>query len=396
VLFEQVRWWWTKPHRHSAVKKHWEEILTLAGRFQQGQVEVEIKEKGAKRNKRSSKKNRRLRVKPVAQAEGGDAASDVVAESADNKRGGKLHTHDSAIVLIEKGNNHHHGHRRYSRHDSDSGIESTSDTLSDRSAASPLPLSSDDQFASPVIRSVQSNLRIDSSNSISDDQLSDLDIEDDDGQDENHPLPSPYTSCCHSHSHDGHDENNDFAHDNSWSGPILRSLQVVGRFVNPWPEWEDRNTGDFAAVLWWQLTRKCRNGIPKEQTVIDDTLPVQKPNFELLESFHQLSQQATLEQNPNPPVMSCTWFGQSTCFVQMDGYNILTDPIFSTRTVGDWFGPKRIQKVPCQLEDLPKIDIVLVSHNHFDHLGMFSKFCPCSSWAIRLGCLLTWLFRCLL
>ncbi|KAI8848028.1 beta-lactamase superfamily domain-containing protein [Chytridium lagenaria] len=85
--------------------------------------------------------------------------------------------------------------------------------------------------------------------------------------------------------------------------------------------------------------------------------------------------------------MSFTWFGQSTCLVQMDGYNILTDPIFSSRTVGEWVGPKRIQKVPCGLEDLPKIDIVLVSHNHYDHLDLavVRKLSNTVTWYIPKG-----------
>ncbi|KAI9363989.1 beta-lactamase superfamily domain-containing protein [Zopfochytrium polystomum] len=85
--------------------------------------------------------------------------------------------------------------------------------------------------------------------------------------------------------------------------------------------------------------------------------------------------------------MSIAWFGQSTVFVQMDGYNILTDPIFSSRTVGEWVGPKRIQRVPCRLEDLPKIDIVLVSHNHYDHLdrAVVASLRNTVTWYIPLG-----------
>ncbi|RKO87544.1 beta-lactamase superfamily domain-containing protein, partial [Blyttiomyces helicus] len=79
--------------------------------------------------------------------------------------------------------------------------------------------------------------------------------------------------------------------------------------------------------------------------------------------------------------------GQSTCFVQMDGFNILTDPIFSSRTIGEWFGPKRLRPAPCQLADLPKIDIVLVSHNHYDHLdrAIVKELGNSVKWYIPLG-----------
>ncbi|KAI9106215.1 beta-lactamase superfamily domain-containing protein [Phlyctochytrium arcticum] len=85
--------------------------------------------------------------------------------------------------------------------------------------------------------------------------------------------------------------------------------------------------------------------------------------------------------------MSVTWFGQSTCLVQMDGFNILTDPIFSSRTIGEWFGPKRLRPPPCKLADLPKIDVVLVSHDHYDHLdrAVVKELGNSVKWFIPIG-----------
>jgi L-ascorbate metabolism protein UlaG (beta-lactamase superfamily) len=55
----------------------------------------------------------------------------------------------------------------------------------------------------------------------------------------------------------------------------------------------------------------------------------------------------------------------------MDGMNILTDPIWSERcSPVSWAGPKRRQPPGIRFEDLPRIDIVLVSHNHYDHLDL--------------------------
>ncbi|KAJ1908821.1 hypothetical protein IWQ60_011511 [Tieghemiomyces parasiticus] len=67
------------------------------------------------------------------------------------------------------------------------------------------------------------------------------------------------------------------------------------------------------------------------------------------------------------PNLTVTWLGQSTCYVQLPGLNILTDPIFQPRTVTSWLGPKRLRPVPCTLDQLA-VDVVLVSHNHYDHL----------------------------
>lgn len=73
-------------------------------------------------------------------------------------------------------------------------------------------------------------------------------------------------------------------------------------------------------------------------------MPIVKPQFD----------------NNNNTSTSLTWLGQSTCLITIDGLRILTDPVFEH--------PKRLRPPPCLLQDIGKIDIVLVSHQHFDHL----------------------------
>jgi L-ascorbate metabolism protein UlaG (beta-lactamase superfamily) len=66
-----------------------------------------------------------------------------------------------------------------------------------------------------------------------------------------------------------------------------------------------------------------------------------------------------------------TWVNHATMLVQMDGLNILTDPIWSERCSPVSFaGPKRHRAPGLRFEDLPPIDLVLVSHNHYDHMDM--------------------------
>ncbi len=63
--------------------------------------------------------------------------------------------------------------------------------------------------------------------------------------------------------------------------------------------------------------------------------------------------------------------GHSTFLIQMDEFNFLTDPMWSNRcSPFFWAGPKRHKQPGIRFEDLPPIDMVLVSHNHYDHLDL--------------------------
>jgi L-ascorbate metabolism protein UlaG (beta-lactamase superfamily) len=66
-----------------------------------------------------------------------------------------------------------------------------------------------------------------------------------------------------------------------------------------------------------------------------------------------------------------TFVNHSTFLIQVDGVNILTDPVWSPRTSPfTWAGPKRMREPGLRFEDLPRIHYVLLSHNHYDHLDI--------------------------
>lgn len=72
-----------------------------------------------------------------------------------------------------------------------------------------------------------------------------------------------------------------------------------------------------------------------------------------------------------PRGMIATWVGHATVLVQAAGLNILTDPIWSDHASPfPPLGPKRVAQPGVGFDDLPKIDLILISHNHYDHLDL--------------------------
>ena len=69
--------------------------------------------------------------------------------------------------------------------------------------------------------------------------------------------------------------------------------------------------------------------------------------------------------------LNVTWLGHSSLMTNIDGYKILTDPVFENRI--SLLGPTRYNgSVPIKISELPNLDLVLITHNHYDHLNKFS------------------------
>ena len=69
--------------------------------------------------------------------------------------------------------------------------------------------------------------------------------------------------------------------------------------------------------------------------------------------------------------IAVSWFGHSTALLEIDGYRVLTDPVWSERcSPSDVVGPGRMHPPPVPLDALPALDAIVVSHDHYDHLDI--------------------------
>ena len=129
------------------------------------------------------------------------------------------------------------------------------------------------------------------------------------------------------------------------------------RFQNNYIEFEPKGIG---ALLKWRI-EAARAGVPKAP---HQETPRVVPDLGFLRA-NAIAGEAM--------VPSVTWIGHATTLIQAGGSNILTDPIFSERASPLPFaGPKRHVAPGLALTELPHIDAVVVSHNHYDHLDAAS------------------------
>ncbi|MDC0661526.1 MBL fold metallo-hydrolase [Marinobacter sp. SS21] len=90
--------------------------------------------------------------------------------------------------------------------------------------------------------------------------------------------------------------------------------------------------------------------------------------FPMGKQYHLLRPDAHLLSQP-PPDAQLTWLGHSSFLFQYQGFNALTDPVFSERASPFRFvGPRRYTPAALKVAELPPIHRVLISHNHYDHL----------------------------
>ncbi len=123
-----------------------------------------------------------------------------------------------------------------------------------------------------------------------------------------------------------------------------------GKFSN-YHHWDQPSFGEYLSTGWDFL-------FGGDQRTPDSRLPRKMADLNHFE-------------NSGDNQLNVTWLGHSSLMINIDGYKIMTDPVFEKSV--SFFGPSRFNgEVPLNLNGLPEIDIVIISHNHYDHLNISS------------------------
>lgn len=143
------------------------------------------------------------------------------------------------------------------------------------------------------------------------------------------------------------------------------------RFRNPWPDSELKGFQDVVKFLA-DRGERTRSATPPR-----GSFPVATPNI----AYPRAAESE----------FRATWIGHSTVLLQIHGLNVITDPVFSQRAFPvQWTGPRRVMDPGLAIDALPPIDVVLQSHNHYDHLDRpavkrIAKDHPQATWIAPLG-----------
>lgn len=194
------------------------------------------------------------------------------------------------------------------------------------------------------------------------------------------------------------------------------SATVLGMYVNPFEEYRPQTGFEFILVRILEFAESLYGNVielhDKYQTPegeiaeVDQLLRTFQPHIRLMKQNSEILQSClsrddfsdvfkTGISSHNLPLrdqLLFTWLGQSCSLIQLSGINILTDPLFSDHLLSKSIGPKRLVPSPMTVEDVRnatnnKLDFILVSHNHPDHLDLEAaqKLGNSALWIVPMG-----------
>lgn len=151
-------------------------------------------------------------------------------------------------------------------------------------------------------------------------------------------------------------------------------IRIGGRYVNPFAEYRHQTLFEFGFRRISELFALHPAGeVPEDPEELRRALPHFKPDFSarLNASWMPKWAPTSVKEFTTSSKMAITWFGQSCALAQLPGnVNILTDPMFSDFVVSPRVGPQRLVPAPAKPSDFPQPNIILVSHDHQDHLDL--------------------------
>jgi L-ascorbate metabolism protein UlaG (beta-lactamase superfamily) len=131
---------------------------------------------------------------------------------------------------------------------------------------------------------------------------------------------------------------------------LLRPARTTGKhFQNPIPT----EVGSLRVML---------DTLPRYLSNKEETAPRLKPG--------PFRTDRSIYNEPPSSGLRVTWFGHSSSLIEIDGLRVLVDPVWDRRAAPfEWVGPERFFAPTIALEELPLLDAILISHDHYDHLG---------------------------
>ena len=121
--------------------------------------------------------------------------------------------------------------------------------------------------------------------------------------------------------------------------------------------------------------RKYQNTIPTGEVQPGDIIPMirayasNKAEVVPKKTLGPFKTDISIYQTPPKTGLRITWVGHSSLLIEIDGRTILTDPVWSQRvSMTQLMGPKRFFNPPLKFSELPPLDAIIISHDHYDHL----------------------------